>query len=67
MELNKKISKILKDKKIKVCYLAKEIGISQGGLYDLLRGDASNPTIKTVVKIADALELSDEELGKLIR
>lgn len=44
--------------------MAKEIGISQGNLYDILNGKNSNPTIKVLKKITDYLDITVDELIK---
>ena len=51
MEIGKRIQYTLAKKGIKSYKMAKEIGISQGNLYDILNGKNSNPTIKVLKKI----------------
>lgn len=64
MEIGKRIQYTLAKNRIKPYKMAKEIGISQGNLYDILNGKNSNPTIKVVKKIADYLEVTVDELLK---
>ena len=64
MEIGKRIQYTLAKKGIKSYKMAKEIGISQGNLYDILNGKNSNPTIKVLKKITDYLEITVDELIK---
>lgn len=64
MDIGKNIQYTLAKNGIKPYKMAKEIGISQGNLYDILNGKNSNPTIKVVKKIADYLEVTVDELLK---
>lgn len=64
MDIGKNIQYTLVKNEIKPYKMAKEIGISQGNLYDILNGKNSNPTIKVVKKIADYLEVTVDELLK---
>lgn len=64
MEIGKRIQYTLAKKDIKPYKMAKEIGISQGNLYDILNGKNSNPTIKVVKKITDYLGVTVDELLK---
>lgn len=64
LEIGKRIQYTLAKKGIKSYKMAKEIGISQGNLYDILNGKNSNPTIKVLKKITDYLEITVDELIK---
>ena len=64
MEIGKRIRYTLTKNGIKPYKMAKEIGISQGNLYDILNGKNSNPTIKVLKKITDYLEITVDELIK---
>lgn len=64
MKIGKRIQYTLKKKGIKAYKMAKEIGISNGNLYDILNGKNSNPTIKVVKRIADYLGVTVDELLK---
>ena len=64
LEIGKRIQYTLAKNDIKPYKMAKEIGISQGNLYDILNGKNSNPTIKVVKKIADYLGVTVDELLK---
>lgn len=64
MEIGKRIQYTLTKKDIKPYKMAKEIGISQGNLYDILNGKNSNPTIKVLKKISDYLGVTVDELLK---
>ena len=64
MEIGKIIQYTLTKNGIKPYKMAKEIGISQGNLYDILNGKNSNPTIKVLKKITDYLEITVDELIK---
>ncbi|WP_276704327.1 helix-turn-helix domain-containing protein [Romboutsia ilealis] len=64
MEIGKRIQYTLTKNGIKPYKMAKEIGISQGNLYDILNGKNSNPTIKVLKKITDYLEITVDELIK---
>lgn len=64
MRIGENIQYILDRKEIKPYKMAKEIGISQGNLYDILNGKNSNPTIKVLKKITDYLEITVDELIK---
>lgn len=64
MEVGKRIQYTLAKNGIKPYKMAKEIGISQGNIYDILNGKNSNPTIKVLKKISDYLEVTVDELLK---
>lgn len=64
LEIGKRIQYTLTKKEIKPYKMAKEIGISQGNLYDILNGKNSNPTIKVLKKITDYLDITVDELIK---
>lgn len=64
MEIGKRIQYTLAKNEIKPYKMAKDLGISQSNLYDILNGKNSNPTIKVVKKIADYLEVTVDELIK---
>lgn len=56
---------LLNKKKITRYKLCKIIGISSGGLTDLLNKKVKNPRIDTLLKIAKALDLDDHEFAEL--
>lgn len=64
MNIGKNIQYTLAKKGIKAYKIAKEIGISNGNLYDILSGKNSNPTIKVLKRIADYLGVTIDELLK---
>lgn len=64
MNISKNIQYILAEKGITTYKMSKGVGISQGNLYDILSGKNSNPTIKSVKKIADYLGVTVDELLK---
>ncbi|MFQ6868552.1 MAG: helix-turn-helix domain-containing protein [Thomasclavelia ramosa] len=45
--------------------LCKITGISSGGLTDVLNKKVKNPRIDTLIKIAEALELTNDEFAEL--
>lgn len=47
-------------------YLADKIGVSQGYIADLENGKKVNPTMKTLTKLADALQVYEEEFLRAI-
>jgi transcriptional regulator with XRE-family HTH domain len=58
---------LLNKKKITRYKLCKITGISSGGLTDLLNKKVKNPRIDTLLKIAKALDLTNDEFAKLCR
>lgn len=64
MKICKNIQYILENKGIKPYKMAREIGISEGNLYDILNGKNSNPTIKIIKKISDYLDIKIDDLIK---
>ena len=64
MNVGKNIQYTLAKKGIKAYKMAKEVGISQGYIYDILNGKNKNPGIYTVKKIADYLGVTVDELLK---
>ena len=56
---------LLNKKKITRYKLCKITGISSGGLTDLLNKKVKNPRIDTLLKIAKALELTNDEFAEL--
>jgi DNA-binding Xre family transcriptional regulator len=57
-----KIKQIMKDKKINQEILSRETGISYSYISQLMTGFKDNPTIETVRKIAEALEVDPHEI-----
>ena len=64
MKIGKNIQYTLSKKGIKAYKMAKEVGVSQGYIYDILNGKESNPSIRIMKKIADYLEVTVDELLK---
>lgn len=57
-----KIKIIMKQKNLTKYRLAKLTGLSESGLSDIFNGHKKDPRISTVKKIANALEVSVEEI-----
>ncbi|MEX2841223.1 helix-turn-helix domain-containing protein [Clostridioides difficile] len=53
---------MLRKRDIKPYKLAKELNIDISGLYKLLKNKNSNPTIDTLIKLADYLDITLDEL-----
>lgn len=62
MTIGDKINQLLKLRNMKAYILAEKIETDQSNLYRIIRNEKTNPTIKIVKKIADALEVSVDEL-----
>ncbi|HBG7746401.1 TPA: helix-turn-helix transcriptional regulator [Clostridioides difficile] len=62
MLIGDNISQILRKRNIKPYKLAKELEIDESGLYKILRNEKKNPTINTLIKIADYLDITLDEL-----
>lgn len=62
MNIGEKMQYFMKEKGIKAYKMAKEVGIGQGYIYDILNGKNKNPGVYTVKKIADYLCVSIDEL-----
>ena len=58
------IERILKIKKMNQEQLAKKMGVSSGTITDLKKGRIKKPSFELACKIADALEISLDELRK---
>lgn len=57
-----KLKTLMIDENLNIPKLSKKTGISVGRLSEILSGKAKNPRIDTVKKIANALEVSVEEI-----
>lgn len=62
MLIGDNIKQILRKRDIKPYKLAKELDIDVSGLYKLLRNKSYNPTIDTLIKLADYLDITLDEL-----
>lgn len=62
MLIGDNISQILRKRNIKPYKLAKELGIDESGLYKIIRNEKKNPTINILIKIADYLDVTLDEL-----
>lgn len=62
MLIGDNISQILGKRKIKPYKLATELGIDVSGLYKIIRNEKKNPTIDTLIKLADYLDITLDEL-----
>ncbi|EGT3851427.1 helix-turn-helix transcriptional regulator [Clostridioides difficile] len=62
MLIGDNISQILRKRNIKTYKLAKELEIDESGLYKIIRNEKKNPTINTLIKIADYLDITLDEL-----
>ncbi|HCD9823963.1 helix-turn-helix domain-containing protein [Clostridioides difficile] len=62
MLIGDNISQILRKRNIKPYKLAKELEIDESGLYKIIRNEKKNPTINTLIKIADYLDITLDEL-----
>ena len=57
-----KIIKLMKERNITVYKLSKMINYDRTNLQKILSGEIKEPTISTVIAIADALEINIEEI-----
>ena len=62
MLIGDNIKQMLRKRDIKPYKLAKELNIDISGLYKLLKNKNSNPTIDTLIKLADYLDITLDEL-----
>ncbi|EQF23687.1 helix-turn-helix transcriptional regulator [Clostridioides difficile] len=62
MLIGDNISQILRKRNIKTYKLAKELDVDVSGLYKILRNENRNPTVNTLIKIADYLDITLDEL-----
>ena len=62
MLIGDNIKQILRKRDIKPYKLAKELNIDVSGLYKLLKNKNSNPTIDTLIKLSDYLDITLDEL-----
>lgn len=60
----KRINERLKEKEMTEYRLAKNINVSTGHMTNLMAGNIKDPRFELVCKIADALEISVDELRK---
>lgn len=67
MTVGDKIKDLLKKYNIKPYLLADMAGLDRSNVYDIINNKNTKPSIYVIAKIAHVLELSDEEVGKLIR
>jgi transcriptional regulator with XRE-family HTH domain len=62
MTIGDKINKLLKLRNMRAYIFAEKIEIDPSNLYRIIRNENTNPTIKIVKKIADAFDVSVDEL-----
>ncbi|MCC0642675.1 helix-turn-helix transcriptional regulator [Clostridioides sp. ZZV14-6150] len=62
MLIGDNISQILRKRGIKPYKLAKELNVDVSGLYKLLKNKRTNPTIDTLIKLANYLDITLDEL-----
>ena len=62
MTIGDKINQLLRIRNMKAYILAEKIETDPSNLYRIIRNENTNPTIKIVIKIADAFEVSVDEL-----
>lgn len=62
MTIGDKINQLLKNRDKKAYILAEKSEIDPSNLYKIIRNENTNPTINVVKKIADALEVTVDEL-----
>lgn len=55
------LNKVMNKKNITVYRLAKMTDISSGRMFDIVKGNTKNPRLDTIIKIAKALELDNNE------
>lgn len=67
MTVGDKIKVLLSEEKIKPYILADIAKVDRSNVYDIINNKNLNPGIDVICKIANALCLDDEELGRLIR
>lgn len=60
--LSNKIEQLRKEKGYTFAKLSELSGISTGRLSDLVSGKRNNPTMDTLIKLADALDVTLDEL-----
>lgn len=58
----KYIKEIADRKEISIYRLEKESGVSTGRIWRIIKGETINPSIDNLIKIADALDISLDEL-----
>ncbi|WP_282803980.1 helix-turn-helix domain-containing protein [Secundilactobacillus kimchicus] len=63
-ELWLKISKLAQDRNLTISELAQQAGVSRTNLYNIKKGVSKNPSFFMIVKIADVLGVSLDELRK---
>ncbi|WP_343101399.1 helix-turn-helix transcriptional regulator [Romboutsia sp. MSSM.1001216sp_RTP31141st1_G3_RTP31141_220114] len=64
MEIDKNLSKLLEKSNIKAFELADKAKLYRSNVYDLLNGKNTNPTIRTIKAISDALGVTVDEIIK---
>lgn len=57
MTLKENIKRLMKERKLNNASLAREAGVGQTGVYDILNKRSASPKVKTVEKIAIALDV----------
>lgn len=62
--ISDRLKKILEEKKMTVYRLSKNSGVSQSGLNEIVMGKKKYPRIDTIIKIANGLNMSIDELVK---
>ena len=66
MALGKRLKELLKDRGITILEFATITGISKNTLYGITKRDSDNITFENLQKIADALDMTVDELQQAI-
>lgn len=62
LDLGRNIKREMKNRKLTIKELSLSCGISTGGLCEIITGKNINPNIQTVIKIANELNLTLDEI-----
>lgn len=62
MNLSENIKKEIISRKISIRELSKATGISSANISDILKGKVINPRINTVIKLAEAFDITIDKL-----
>ena len=61
LDISECMRRTMKNKDLEVATIAKKTGIAKSTIHELENGTTKNPTIKTVVKLCEGIEITVDE------
>ncbi|MGP4972002.1 helix-turn-helix domain-containing protein [Psychrobacter aquimaris] len=61
LNISECMKRTIKNKNLEVAEIAKKTGMSKSTIHDLENGTTANPTIKTIARLCEGIEISVDE------